>query len=43
MLAVVVAYEVVRRRQLAAEQQAVTRQLDVGKAGGPSDDKAVTA
>jgi simple sugar transport system permease protein len=40
VLAVVVAYEVVRRRQQAAEQNAVKRQLDAAK---PFEDKAVTA
>jgi flagellin-like protein len=40
VLAVVVAYEVVRRRQVAAEQNAVRRQLDAAK---PSQDKAVSA
>jgi len=40
VLAVVVAYEVVRRRQVAAEQNQVKRELDAGKA---ATDEAVTA
>ena len=40
VLAVVVAYEVVRRRQVAAEQRRVRTQLDAGK---PTTDEAVSA
>ena len=41
VLAVVVAYEVVRRRQVAAEQRAVKKQLDAGKP--TTTDEAVSA